>query len=96
MIQFVFNFLGTIPWAVGQLTQLDTLLLSSNKLTGKTWHYFATMDGSMILLCVITGPIPTSIAAFLSLKTLTLDGNSLTGNLRIGILRNQIINFGRA
>ena len=76
---------GSIPTEVGQLINLQELLLTSNQLTGAIWRgtdqhvvYESTIDG-FVPENALAGPIPTEIGQLVQLTWLSLSSNQLTG-----------------
>ncbi|KAL3131869.1 hypothetical protein ABBQ38_007579 [Trebouxia sp. C0009 RCD-2024] len=78
------NLTGTLPEAWGQLSEVDTFDLSTNKLTGllpdswQTWTYMGDLDLGDNQL---TGPLPDSWQKWILMGFLQLSYNQLTGPL---------------
>ncbi|KAK3423806.1 hypothetical protein EUGRSUZ_F00571 [Eucalyptus grandis] len=75
------NLSGTVPPCFGNITNLDYLALSSNKLQGplsipspSTRYFYAKNNG-------FTGEIPSSICQLISLLKLALSWNNLSGTV---------------
>ncbi|CAM9230442.1 unnamed protein product, partial [Ectocarpus sp. 13 AM-2016] len=81
------NLKGTIPEALGALTELKVLDLHGNKLKGKrgldVFHAYTTGISSQIATALAAqqpaGPIPEALRALEELAILGLNGNKFTG-----------------
>ncbi|CBJ28474.1 Hypothetical leucine rich repeat protein [Ectocarpus siliculosus] len=74
------NLEGTIPEALGVLTELKYLRFNHNKLTGSipVWLGFEK-NLRQLVLSVVSGPIPEALGALKELTFLELGRNKLTG-----------------
>ncbi|CAK9143314.1 unnamed protein product [Ilex paraguariensis] len=75
---------GSIPLSIGDLTDLTTLVISSNHLSGEIPHFWNNMPNLYILDMsnnTLSGTIPSSIASLSFLKYLILSRNNLSGEL---------------
>ena len=84
---------GTIPPEIGNLTNLTTLNLSSNKLTGPIPSVISNLTNLTTLNLAdnqLTGDIPAQLGNLTNLTTLDLSGNELSGTIppEIGNLTN--------
>ena len=81
---------GDIPFSIGNLTTLTSLVLGRNELTGPIPSWLANLTQLNTLwfpynkLC---GPIPTSISSLLNLQVLELFSNNLSGTIEFDLIR---------
>ncbi|CAM9720000.1 unnamed protein product [Ectocarpus sp. 12 AP-2014] len=76
------NLKGTIPEALGALTELKVLDLHGNKLKGPIPAALGALKGLEVLDLAgnkLTGPIPEALGALTELTVLELYSNELTG-----------------
>ena len=73
---------GSIPTEVGQCTQLITLFLDANQLTGSWELVIVLIDGTSLLIDgnALADSIPTEIGQCSQLEKLELDNNKLAGS----------------
>ncbi|CAN0057297.1 unnamed protein product [Ectocarpus sp. 6 AP-2014] len=79
-----YNVEGTIPEALGALTELKKLYLSDNKLTGPIPAALGALKKLKALSLgwnKLTGPVPEVLGALKELVTLLLHDNKLTGTI---------------
>ena len=84
---------GTIPEALGQLNNLETLNLSSNNLTGpipETLEQLNNLQALDLSSNDLTGTIPEALGQLNNLEILNLSNNDLTGSIpeTLGQLNN--------
>ena len=79
---------GVIPLSIGNLTNLTSLYLSDNRLTGQ----IPSNLGQLLCLLVLdlsknllTGSIPSSFVSLRNLTSLDISSNNLTGSIPLGI-----------
>ena len=81
---------GDIPFSIGNLTKLTSLVLGGNELTVPIPSWLANLTQLNVLwlpynkLC---GPIPTSISSLLNLQVLELFSNNLSGTTEFDLFR---------
>ena len=77
---------GEIPAELGDLTNLEVLLLASNQLTGEIPAELGDLSNLEVLLLSgnqLTGEIPAELGSLTNLQTLYLEGNQLTGSIPV-------------
>ncbi len=89
------NLIGSIPPEIGNLSNLQALLLLINQLTGNIPAEIGNLDNLELLFLLrnqLTGSIPSEIGNLSNLKGLGFENNQLTGSipLEFGDLSNLI------
>jgi Leucine-rich repeat (LRR) protein len=87
------NVSGTFPLEVGNLTDLESILLSDNKISSSVPAAFGSLSQLYVLDLadnVVSGSIPTELGLLLSVKDLLLSSNELVGGIptELGLMRN--------
>jgi hypothetical protein len=96
-INLFFNDLsGTLPSSIGNLVQLQRLLISSNYISGAipvSIGNLVNLEGLFLSSNQLTGAIPSSIVNLVHLISLQLNNNQLTGTIpsSIGNLVNLLV-----
>lgn len=82
-----YGLTGTVPGALGLLTDLEALRLNMNSLEGSLGDVIATLNAMDRLVtldlsdCAFAGTIPDRLTDFVALQTLELGPNALTGTI---------------
>jgi Leucine-rich repeat (LRR) protein len=87
------NVSGTLPPEVGNLTDLESMLLSDNKISSSVPAAFGSLTQLYVLDLadnVVSGSIPTELGLLLSVKDFLLSSNELVGGIptELGLMRN--------
>lgn len=93
------NLQGTIPAAIGDLTELTNLALPASQLTGSIPTEIGNLTKMQYLILSsnkLTGPIPSSIGNLTQLDNLILAANELDGPLPPALFNTQIGNLSIA
>ena len=97
------NLNGTIPSAIGQLSELSGLILDNNDLTGELPPELGNLE-NLVMLSVaensLRGPIPSELGNLRFLRELILHKNQLSGDIPrelggIGSLLDLRLDFNR-
>ncbi|KAF9592858.1 hypothetical protein IFM89_017823, partial [Coptis chinensis] len=90
------NFSGTLSPSIGNLTNLQILLLQNNNITGpipKEIGRLANLHTFDISNNVLTGEVPTSLGHLKTLQYLRLNNNSLSGPVPLSLVNMSQLAF---
>ncbi|XP_059064586.1 probable LRR receptor-like serine/threonine-protein kinase At1g67720 [Cryptomeria japonica] len=89
------NLYGTLPQRISQLTELRSIYLQNNSLSGTLPDLCSLTKLQIIRLenNYLTGIIPDCLSKLSNLKQLNLENNDFSGIVSEGLLKNRLLNL---